>query len=44
MANDQEALAAIDALNGSEHMGRTINVAVANERPAQPATAPAPEE
>jgi RNA recognition motif-containing protein len=44
MANDQEALAAIDALNGSEHMGRTINVAVANERPAQPAPAPAPEE
>ncbi len=34
MANEQEALAAIEALNGTEHMGRTINVAVANERPA----------
>ena len=30
MANDEEANAAITALNGSEHMGRTINVAVAN--------------
>lgn len=30
---DQEAgMAAIAALNGSEHMGRIINVAVANER------------
>ncbi|MDD3522621.1 MAG: hypothetical protein PHC79_06670 [Bacteroidales bacterium] len=34
MANEEEALAAIKALNGIEHMGRTINVAVANERPA----------
>ena len=32
MPNDKEAQAAIDALNGSEHMERTINVAVANER------------
>lgn len=30
MENQEEALAAISALNGSEHMGRTINVAVAN--------------
>ncbi|HHV03830.1 MAG: RNA-binding protein [Bacteroidales bacterium] len=36
MANETEALAAIEALNGTEHMGRTINVAVANERPASP--------
>ena len=33
MANEGEALAAINALNGTEHMGRTINVEVANERP-----------
>ena len=33
MPNEEEALAAINALNGSEHMGRTINVEVANERP-----------
>jgi RNA recognition motif-containing protein len=31
--NESEGNAAIAALNGSEHMGRTINVAVANERP-----------
>lgn len=36
MANDNEGMAAIAALNGAEHMGRTISVAVANERPAQP--------
>jgi len=35
MPNDQEGLAAIEALNGSEHMDRTINVAIANERPAE---------
>jgi RNA recognition motif-containing protein len=35
MPNEQEALAAIQALNGSDHMGRTINVTVANERPAE---------
>jgi RNA recognition motif-containing protein len=35
MPNDQEGLAAISALNGAEHMGRTINVAQANERPAK---------
>ena len=33
MPNEQEGLAAIEALNGADHMGRTINVAVANERP-----------
>ena len=33
MPDDQAALTAIDALNGAEHMGRTINVAQANERP-----------
>ncbi len=30
MENQEEAMAAIAALNGSEHMGRTISVAVAN--------------
>ena len=35
MPIEEEGLAAINALNGTEHMGRTINVAVANERPAQ---------
>ena len=33
MPNESEGNAAIAALNGSEQMGRTINVAVANERP-----------
>ncbi|MCI1780101.1 MAG: RNA-binding protein [Bacteroidales bacterium] len=33
MPDDEAAKKAIDALNGSEHMGRTINVAVANPRP-----------
>ncbi|MEF9930850.1 MAG: RNA-binding protein [Bacteroidales bacterium] len=33
MPNDTEGNAAIAALNGSEHMGRIINVAVANDRP-----------
>jgi hypothetical protein len=32
MPNDGEANAAIAALNGTEHMGRTLNVAEANER------------
>ena len=32
MSNDDEANAAINALNGSEHKGRTINVSVARER------------
>ncbi len=32
MPNDNEAEAAIKALNGSEHMGRNINVSVARER------------
>lgn len=35
MPNDTEGNAAIAALNGIEHMGRTINVAVANERPVK---------
>lgn len=35
MPNESEGNAAIKALNESEHMGRTINVAVANERPAR---------
>ncbi len=35
MPDDTEGNAAIAALNGSEHMGRTINVAVANDRPAR---------
>lgn len=30
MDNEEQAHAAIAALNGSEHMGRVINVAVAN--------------
>lgn len=33
MPNEEEGNAAIAALNGSEHMGRIINVALANERP-----------
>jgi RNA recognition motif-containing protein len=35
MPNDQEGNAAISALNGAEHMGRTINVALANDRPVR---------
>ena len=34
MPNDDEGNAAIAALNGAEHLGRTINVTVANEREA----------
>lgn len=30
---DEAGKAAIEALNGTEHMGRIINVAVANDRP-----------
>jgi len=33
--SEGEGHAAIKALDGTEHMGRTINVAVANERPAK---------
>lgn len=33
--SDEAGNAAIAALNGTEHMGRTINVAVANDRPAK---------
>lgn len=32
--NDEDAMKAIAALDGSEHMGRTINVTKANDRPA----------
>lgn len=35
MLNETEGNAAIAALNGTEHMGRIINVAVANNRPEQ---------
>lgn len=31
---DEDALRAIAALDGTEHMGRTINVTKANDRPA----------
>ncbi len=30
---DENGAKAIESLNGSEHMGRTINVTIANERP-----------
>ena len=36
--SEEDGLKAIAALNGTEHMGRTINVAVGNERPAKPET------
>ena len=32
--NDDDALRAIAALDGTEHMGRIINVTKANDRPA----------
>jgi RNA-binding proteins (RRM domain) len=35
MADEEAGKAAIAALNGSEHMGRIINVEMANERPAK---------
>ena len=35
MPNENEAMRAIKELNGAEHMGRTINVAPAHERPAK---------
>ncbi len=35
MPNDTEGNAAIEALNGTDHMGRTISVAQANDRPAK---------
>ena len=34
--SEEDGLKAIAALNGTEHMGRTINVAVGSERPASP--------
>lgn len=33
--SEEDGLKAIEALNGSEHMGRTINVAVGSDRPAK---------
>lgn len=33
MSDEEEANAAINALNGTEYMGRTINVAIANPKP-----------
>ena len=46
--SEEDGLKAIEALNGSEHMGRTINVAAATSerapRPAAPAEGPAPAE
>lgn len=35
IADEEIALKAITALNGTEHMGRTINVEVANPRPVK---------
>ena len=34
--SEEDGLKAIAALNGTEHMGRTINVAVGSERPSRP--------
>ncbi len=34
--SEEDGLKAIAALNGTEHMGRTINVAVGSERPTRP--------
>ncbi len=34
--SDEDGQKAISALNGSEHMGRTINVAIGNDRPERP--------
>ena len=39
MPNKQEGIAAIQALNGTEHMGRTIYVTEANDRSGAGATA-----
>lgn len=36
MPNEEEGMAAINALNGTEHFGRIINVALANDRPPLP--------
>jgi len=33
--DDADAVKAIEALDGTEHMGRTINVTKANDRPAE---------
>ncbi len=33
--SEEDGNKAIEALNGTEHMGRTINVAVGSERPAK---------
>ncbi len=42
MSNESDGLAAIEALNGIEHMGRAINVAVAHDRPAREESSEAP--
>ncbi len=34
---EEDGTKAIEALNGTEYMGRTINVAVGNEKPVRPA-------
>lgn len=44
MPNESEGLAAIEALNGFEHMGREINVAIAHDRPVREESAEAPVE
>ncbi len=36
--SEEDGKKAIEALNGTEHMGRTINVAIGSERPAKPET------
>jgi len=33
--SEEDGTKAIEALNGTEHMGRTINVAVGSERPVK---------
>jgi RNA recognition motif-containing protein len=42
--SEEDGKKAIEALNGTEHMGRTINVAVGNDRPAKPETSEEPKE
>ncbi len=37
--SEEDGNKAIEALNGTEYMGRTINVAVGNEKPARQAEA-----
>ncbi len=40
--SEEDGKKAIEALNGTEHMGRTISVAVGNERPPRPESPEAP--